>query len=186
MLHEQLTELNKVIPQNGIRLPLALTASSDDDSSGSATAGTGSSDKKKKGEVDHAETSRVSRFVVEKCKIMSSKKAPLWLVFETDNGDEKIVGEKKNDSKKEKKKMSQKIHKTTTVLFKDGDDLRQDQLTIAVMRVVERCWSRAGLDLKMLPYGCVSKLFCAACVKIEMFKILQQLNQIIFIYFFFE
>ena len=46
----------------------------------------------------------VTSIIIEKCKIMSSKKAPLWLVFNTID--------------------SQNTIGSTTVLFKEGDDCR--------------------------------------------------------------
>jgi hypothetical protein len=53
---------------------------------------------------------RVARLQVDKCKYMSSKKVPLWLCF--DNADKEGA--------------------PLVVLFKSGDDLRQDQLTLQV------------------------------------------------------
>ena len=71
---------------------------------------------------------------VEKCKTMDSKKVPLWLHFVNADpvGDEIIV------------------------IFKNGDDLRQDQLTLQMLRIMERKWERAGLDMKLSPYLCVA------------------------------
>ena len=42
------------------------------------------------------------------------------------------------------------------VIFKAGDDLRQDQLTLQMLRVVDDLWKSANLDLCLLPYRCVS------------------------------
>ena len=43
--------------------------------------------------------------------------------------------------------------KTLITLFKIGDDLRQDQLTLEVVRKMESMWDSAGLDMRMSPYG---------------------------------
>jgi phosphatidylinositol kinase/protein kinase (PI-3 family) len=48
--------------------------------------------------------------IIEKCKVMTSKKLPLWLVFE--NADRNGAN--------------------ITVIFKSGDDLRQDVLTLVI------------------------------------------------------
>ena len=180
-LKSQLTELNKILPKNGIRLPLITCASnvshgtSNNNASvrgsgsggggGGSGDGDGSNNRTSNASVG-ATTSRVTRFIIDKCKIMNSKKTPLWLVFATatGGGDGTSGSNKQNDGNSSNNISSsltsvEAPETVVTVLFKDGDDLRQDQLTIAVMRVVERCWSRAGLDLKMLPYGCVSKFF---------------------------
>lgn len=44
----------------------------------------------------------------------------------------------------------------TRVLFKKGDDLRQDQLTLQVLRVMDAMWQRNGLSLKLSPYRVVA------------------------------
>jgi len=67
---------------------------------------------------------------VERCRFMSSKKVPLWLEFENaDPYGQDIV-----------------------VMFKSGDDLRQDMLTIQVLSVMDSIWLHNGLDLRMSPY----------------------------------
>ena len=71
---------------------------------------------------------------IEKCKTMDSKKVPLWLVFS--NADP--------------------IGADLYVIFKCGDDLRQDQLTLQILRIMERRWERAGLDLQLSAYRCVA------------------------------
>ncbi|XP_036287194.1 phosphatidylinositol 4,5-bisphosphate 3-kinase catalytic subunit beta isoform isoform X4 [Pipistrellus kuhlii] len=76
----------------------------------------------------------LSELYVEKCKYMDSKMKPLWLVYNN-----KIFGE---DS--------------VGVIFKNGDDLRQDMLTLQILRLMDLLWKEAGLDLRMLPYGCLA------------------------------
>ncbi|XP_037699897.1 phosphatidylinositol 4,5-bisphosphate 3-kinase catalytic subunit beta isoform isoform X4 [Choloepus didactylus] len=81
----------------------------------------------------------LSELHVEKCKYMDSKMKPLWLVYNN-----KVFGE---DS--------------VGVIFKNGDvccllDLRQDMLTLQMLRLMDLLWKEAGLDLRMLPYGCLA------------------------------
>ncbi|XP_028699575.1 phosphatidylinositol 4,5-bisphosphate 3-kinase catalytic subunit beta isoform isoform X2 [Macaca mulatta] len=76
----------------------------------------------------------LSELYVEKCKYMDSKMKPLWLVYNN-----KVFGE---DS--------------VGVIFKNGDDLRQDMLTLQMLRLMDLLWKEAGLDLRMLPYGCLA------------------------------
>jgi phosphatidylinositol-4,5-bisphosphate 3-kinase len=71
--------------------------------------------------------------IPDKCKVMDSAKMPLWLVFE--NADPTGA--------------------PVYIIFKAGDDLRQDLLTLQILRVTDQLWKRNGLDLHLQPYGCV-------------------------------
>ncbi|XP_023685988.1 phosphatidylinositol 4,5-bisphosphate 3-kinase catalytic subunit delta isoform [Paramormyrops kingsleyae] len=68
------------------------------------------------------------------CKYMDSKMKPLWLVYKN----EKVQGE------------------PLGIIFKNGDDLRQDMLTLQMIELMEILWKKEGLDLRMIPYGCLS------------------------------
>eukprot|EP01117_Protostelium_nocturnum_P006783 TRINITY_DN2436_c0_g1_i2.p1 TRINITY_DN2436_c0_g1~~TRINITY_DN2436_c0_g1_i2.p1 ORF type:complete len:1251 (+),score=411.48 TRINITY_DN2436_c0_g1_i2:224-3976(+) len=76
----------------------------------------------------------VSGLTVEKCKFMDSKKLPLWLVF--NNADQNAASK--------------------YVIFKSGDDLRQDMLTLQMIRLMDKLWKADGLDLRLNAYGCIS------------------------------
>jgi len=71
---------------------------------------------------------------VEKCKVMDSKMRPLWLLFE--NADP--------------------MGKNMLVIFKAGDDLRQDMLTLQMFRIMDKLWKKNNLDLKMNAYRVIS------------------------------
>jgi hypothetical protein len=57
---------------------------------------------------------------------MDSKMRPLWIVFENDDpyGDDIYI------------------------IFKNGDDLRQDMLTLQMIRIMDKLWKNEGLDLR--------------------------------------
>eukprot|EP01087_Luapelamoeba_hula_P016091 TRINITY_DN4916_c0_g1_i1.p1 TRINITY_DN4916_c0_g1~~TRINITY_DN4916_c0_g1_i1.p1 ORF type:complete len:1562 (+),score=232.28 TRINITY_DN4916_c0_g1_i1:66-4751(+) len=76
----------------------------------------------------------VGGLLVPKCKVMDSKKLPVWLVFE--NVEER--------------------GKPINVIYKVGDDLRQDVLTLQMIRIMDKLWKSEGLDLRLNAYGCVS------------------------------
>jgi len=71
---------------------------------------------------------------VEKCKVMDSKMKPLWLLFE--NADP--TGDDLN------------------IIFKCGDDLRQDMLTLQMFRVMDKLWKKENIDLMLNPYGVIA------------------------------
>jgi phosphatidylinositol-4,5-bisphosphate 3-kinase len=65
---------------------------------------------------------------------MDSKKVPLWLVFENaDPSGDPIF-----------------------VIFKSGDDLRQDLLTLQLLKIMENLWTDEGIEPRMNVYGCVA------------------------------
>lgn len=72
--------------------------------------------------------------IVKKCRYMSSKMVPLWLVF--NNADTKAD--------------------PITIIFKSGDDLRQDLLTLQLLRVMDSLWLGKQLDMRLKPYSCIA------------------------------
>ncbi|GMH94167.1 hypothetical protein TrST_g4028 [Triparma strigata] len=77
---------------------------------------------------------RARSIKIDKCRVMESKKKPLWLVFEDADNEQNEI----------------------TVMFKAGDDLRQDQLTLQVLGIMNSLWKGEGYDLCMSPYNCVT------------------------------
>jgi len=65
---------------------------------------------------------------------MSSKMVPLWLVFRNSDDDAPPI----------------------YIIFKSGDDLRQDILTLQILRVMDATWLQNGLDMRMKPYACIA------------------------------
>lgn len=75
---------------------------------------------------------------------MDSKMRPLWVVLEnTDSYGEDVY-----------------------IIFKNGDDLRQDMLTLQMIRIMDKLWKQNGLDLRLLlgffflEIRCKPFLFC--------------------------
>jgi len=77
---------------------------------------------------------RVGSLRVNKCRVLSSKMKPLWLVFKNpDHGAPDV-----------------------NVIFKDGDDLRQDMLMLQTLSILDRLWMSAGLDMRLTPYRVIA------------------------------
>ncbi|CAF0737287.1 unnamed protein product [Brachionus calyciflorus] len=74
----------------------------------------------------------------DKCKILTSAKRPLYLTWK--NGSE----------------YSKYYETYFELIFKHGDDLRQDMLTIQILKLMNILWESEGLDLKMITYDCYS------------------------------
>ncbi|XP_034019461.1 phosphatidylinositol 4,5-bisphosphate 3-kinase catalytic subunit gamma isoform [Thalassophryne amazonica] len=80
---------------------------------------------------------RAGALLIEQCKVMASKKKPLWLQF------------KRAD-------LTTLSKDPIGIIFKDGDDLRQDMLILQILLIMESIWETESLDLCLLPYGCIS------------------------------
>lgn len=71
---------------------------------------------------------------IDKCKVMDSKMRPI--LFQYENIDPH--GEDIN------------------IIFKNGDDLRQDMLTLQILRIMDRIWKMNGFDFRLNTYSCIS------------------------------
>uniref|UniRef100_A0A8C9AVR6 phosphatidylinositol-4,5-bisphosphate 3-kinase n=1 Tax=Prolemur simus TaxID=1328070 RepID=A0A8C9AVR6_PROSS len=64
---------------------------------------------------------------VEQCTFMDSKMKPLWIMYSNEQaGGNGCVG----------------------IIFKNGDDLRQDMLTLQMIQLMDVLWKQEGLDLR--------------------------------------
>ena len=73
---------------------------------------------------------RVTGICVDKCKWLSSVTVPLWLAFE----------------------CADPIASPVLVIFKDGDDMRQDVLTLQMFRIMDKMWKSHNHHLYLTPY----------------------------------
>ncbi|KAK7883989.1 hypothetical protein WMY93_027112 [Mugilogobius chulae] len=79
---------------------------------------------------------KVGSLILDKCKLMASKKKPLWLEFEP--------------------MPSPITTEPVGIIFKHGDDLRQDMLVIQTFILMDSIWQDKSLDLNLIPYGCIA------------------------------
>ncbi|XP_023812142.1 phosphatidylinositol 4,5-bisphosphate 3-kinase catalytic subunit gamma isoform [Oryzias latipes] len=79
---------------------------------------------------------KAGKILLENCKVMASKKKPLWLEFSP---------------------MPSPISSSPVgIIFKEGDDLRQDMLVIQTLVIMDSIWQEKSLDLNLIPYGCIA------------------------------
>ena len=72
----------------------------------------------------------IKGIIADKCRIMKSKKKPLWLSFE--NADP--------------------LGSAIVVMLKCGDDLRMDMVTLQLFKAMQTLWFQNGLNVKMSLY----------------------------------
>ncbi|XP_059505694.1 phosphatidylinositol 4,5-bisphosphate 3-kinase catalytic subunit gamma isoform isoform X2 [Stegostoma tigrinum] len=80
---------------------------------------------------------RAGTILIDRCKIMASKKKPLWLEFSCESPDGSPC-------------------QPIGIIFKHGDDLRQDMLIIQTLVIMDSIWQKNALDLNLMPYGCIA------------------------------
>jgi len=82
----------------------------------------------------------LGKILLDEFRMMDSAKEPLWL--EWLNPDPLADKSKGRDK--------------SAIIFKNGDDLRQDMLTLQVITIMDSIWNKEGLDLRMMPYSCLA------------------------------
>eukprot|EP00008_Paramoeba_atlantica_P001589 CAMPEP_0201504398 /NCGR_PEP_ID=MMETSP0151_2-20130828/85185_1 /ASSEMBLY_ACC=CAM_ASM_000257 /TAXON_ID=200890 /ORGANISM="Paramoeba atlantica, Strain 621/1 / CCAP 1560/9" /LENGTH=148 /DNA_ID=CAMNT_0047898135 /DNA_START=1370 /DNA_END=1813 /DNA_ORIENTATION=+ len=75
----------------------------------------------------------LSGIIIEKCKVMVSATAPIWMTFESSEPDAFSY----------------------LSIFKKGDDLRKDILIIQMFKTMDHIWKEGGLDLRLSPYAVI-------------------------------
>ncbi|KAK7077599.1 Phosphatidylinositol 4,5-bisphosphate 3-kinase catalytic subunit alpha isoform, partial [Halocaridina rubra] len=80
----------------------------------------------------------LGRLRVSECRVLESACRPVCLVW--DNPD----------------LMAPHYSLSHSMIFKNGDDLRQDMLTLQVIGIMEHLWNLEELDLRMMPYCCLA------------------------------
>jgi hypothetical protein len=82
---------------------------------------------------------------IDRCKVMESKKKPLWLTLTKVMDDEDGTPSSSGDGSRD-----------LVLMLKVGDDLRQDALIMQLLRVMDDLWRKEGMDMQMRLYDCIS------------------------------
>ncbi|KAG7162944.1 Phosphatidylinositol 45-bisphosphate 3-kinase catalytic subunit alpha isoform-like [Homarus americanus] len=80
----------------------------------------------------------LGRLRISECRVLDSARRPMCLVW--DNPEP----------------MAPHYSLSHGIIFKSGDDLRQDMLTLQVIGMMAQLWNNEGLDLRMMPYSCLA------------------------------
>ena len=83
-----------------------------------------------------------------KCRILTSAKRPLYLTWV--NATDYAIHYRDNFE----------------LIFKHGDDLRQDMLSLQILKLLDLIWKSEGTDLKMLIYDCFSTGFKTGFIEV--------------------
>ncbi|KRX06528.1 Protein kinase-like domain [Pseudocohnilembus persalinus] len=75
-----------------------------------------------------------ANFQKEGCRVIDSKKLPLWVATNNYYNEKQII----------------------EMIFKCGDDIRQDQLTIQLIKIMDKIWLENGQDFRMKPYKVIA------------------------------
>ena len=95
----------------------------------------------------------VDYFIIDECKVMNSKKKPFLLTFHN---------------------AAPFARENVQTMFKVGDDLRQDQLTLQLMKVMEHIWRENKLELRMNNYGVLPTGLNQGFIEIVMNSVTEQ------------
>eukprot|EP00794_Sanderia_malayensis_P015189 gene15189-16756_t len=87
---------------------------------------------------------RLKGLKIDRCKYLNSAKKPLWLTFENEEDPE-----------------SEEL-----IIFKNGDDLRQDMLTLQILKIMDVIWKMEGLNLMLEPYNCLSTGYMVGLIEV--------------------
>ncbi|XP_037075832.1 phosphatidylinositol 4,5-bisphosphate 3-kinase catalytic subunit alpha isoform-like isoform X2 [Pollicipes pollicipes] len=88
----------------------------------------------------------LGEILVDESRIMDSARRPLWLMWTNPDETVRYIGDSLERNRVEK----------NAIIFKNGDDLRQDMLTLQVIKIMDHTWDQEGLDLRMMPYSCLA------------------------------
>jgi len=81
--------------------------------------------------------------VAEDAEVFKSAQMPLGISFLTNMPQPDV-------------KEADRLQYKYRIIFKDGDDLRQDQLVLQMLRLMDRELKMSGLDLKLTPYRVIA------------------------------
>ncbi|KAK5118434.1 hypothetical protein LTR62_002948 [Meristemomyces frigidus] len=84
---------------------------------------------------------RVTGVIADECNVFKSSLLPLYVNFKTDTGEK------------------------YPLIFKTGDDLRQDQLVVQIIALMDRLLQKENLDLKLTPYRILATSTLAGAVQ---------------------
>ncbi|ESO02630.1 hypothetical protein HELRODRAFT_155850 [Helobdella robusta] len=91
---------------------------------------------------------KLGELIVSQCDVKASKKRPLLLTWKNPDP------------------MAQGTFQDFQIIFKMGDDLRQDMLTLQVFALMDSIWQQEGLDMRLTPYGCLATGLNAGLIEV--------------------
>jgi hypothetical protein len=116
--------------------------------------------------------SQVRGIIVESCRVMESKKKPLWLTLKNadPNGPNIVLMLKVTYVAKRVFSLVNLSSSCSPCVSQVGDDLRQDALILQLLRVMDDLWRREGLEMQMMLYDCISTGFERGLLQVKQKK----------------
>jgi phosphatidylinositol-4,5-bisphosphate 3-kinase len=87
---------------------------------------------------------KIKSIKANKCRFMKSKKRPLFLVLEN----------------------SDPLGEDVNIIFKKGDDLRQDIITLQLFKCMHQLWQKSSINSKMSLYNVISTGYFCGLIEI--------------------
>ena len=110
---------------------------------------------------------RIASVDAGRSRVIDSKKKPLYLSLSTahtahctSGNKATIAQQQKQQPQQPQQQQQQEGAMRVDLIFKAGDDLRQDLLTLQMFRLMERLWREADIDVRITAYGCLPTSWC--------------------------
>lgn len=109
---------------------------------------------------------RCRRIKVDRCRLMRSKMRPQMITFQGGIGTADLSRCRSETSLTVVVSPFAGMGDDIVIMYKKGDDLRQDRLTLQLLKIMDLLWKESGLDFRMNIYHCTSTDFAEGFIEV--------------------